>query len=606
MSLVTAMLVVKMHSKERAQGYQVMTHPPTGFFQEATISRGLAASQLRPLVAALMSSASRRSLLFLMVGIAAVVGATALGQVRLNAWNEPFYDAVAQKDIASFLTQLLTFAVIVSLLLLLNVSQGWLQQTIKLRLREWLTKDLLAHWLQQKREFRITRISDIGSNPDQRIHQDGQHLTDLSTDLGVGLLQSSVLLGCFVGVLWMLSAGIVLTVAGHSFAIPGYMVWAALLYAATGSWVSWRFGHPLVALTAKRYAQEAEFRAALVHTHEAAPCVALYSKERDEQRHLLSHLTGVLATTRQIIVASVRLSWVTAGYGWAALVVPILVASPGYFGGKLSFGELMMVVGAFQQVQQALRWFVDNVGTIADWRATLLRVTSFRDALTHLEGWEKGGNRIEFAEDPTGRLRFENLSINTPVGPARLVEGDVEVKPGEHVLVVGKPASGKTTLFLAIAGLSPWGTGRIFLPHASTMAFLSQRPYLPPGSVRDALGAPHGDIATDAEIVAALKRVGLGELSGSLDVIERWGEELTVVEQHRLAVARVLLTRPQFVISDDALDVLDDDVSQGILSIFQKELSGAAVLSFARRLSSSGFYTRVLHLIGPPERLDTA
>jgi putative ATP-binding cassette transporter len=605
--LVTATLIVKTHSsQERAQGYEAMTPTPTGFFQEATISRGRAANQLHSLVAALMSSANRRPILFLMVGISVVVGATAIGQVRLNAWNKPFYDAVAQKDVASFLIQLLTFAVIVSVLLLLNVSQGWLQQTIKLKLREWLTEDLLAHWLQQKREFRITRIGDLGSNPDQRIHQDGQHLTDLSTDLGIGLLQSSLLLAFFVGVLWVLSTGIVITVAGHSFTIPGYMVWAALLYATTGSWVSWRIGHPLVALTAKRYAQEAEFRAALVHTHEAAHCVALYSKERDEQRHLLSHMTDVLATTRQIIVASVRLSWVTVGYGWAALVVPIVVASPGYFGGKLSFGELMMVVGAFQQVQQALRWFVDNVGTLADWRATLLRVTSFRDALTLLDGWEKGGDRIEFAEDPTERLRFENLSINTPVGAARLAEGDVEVKPGEHVLVVGKPASGKTTLFLAIAGLSPWGTGRIFLPRASSMAFLSQRPYLPPGSIRDALGTPHRDLATDAEIVAALKRVGLGELSRSLDVIERWGEELTVVEQHRLVVARVLLTRPQFVISDDALDVLDDDVSHGILSIFEKELSGAAVLSFARHPSSSGFYTRVLHLIGPPERLDMA
>ena len=583
-----------------------MTHPPTGFIHEATNSRGLAAGQLHSLVAALLSSASRRSLLILMVGIAAVIAATALGQVRLNAWNKPFYDAVAQKDVRSFLIQLLTFAVIVSVLLMLNVSQGWLQQTIRLKLREWLTQDLIAQWLQQKREFRITRMGDIGSNPDQRIHQDGQHLTDLSTDLGVGLFQSSLLLGSFIGVLWMLSAGIVLTFAGHSLAIPGYMVWAALLYAVTGSWLSWRVGRPLVALNASRYAWEAEFRAALVRTHEAAHCVALYGKERDEQRHLLAHLTEVLATMRQIIFASVRLSWVTAGYGWAALVVPILVASPGYFGGKLSFGDLMMVVGAFQQVQQALRWFVDNAGTIADWRATLLRVTSFRDALTLLEGWEKRGDRIEFAEDPTGRLRFRNLSINTPAGPARLAEGDVEVKPGERVLVIGKPASGKTTLFLAIAGLSPWGTGRILLPRASDMAFLSQRPYIPPGSVRDALGAPPRDSATDAELVAALKRVGLGELSQSLDLIERWGEELTVIEQHRLAVARILLTRPQFVISDDALDILDDDVSDGILSIFRKELSGAAVLSFARRRSSTGFYTRVLHLIGPPERLDKA
>ena len=583
-----------------------MTHPPTRFIHEATNSRWRAVGQLHSLVAALQSSASRRSLLILMVGIAAVIAATALGQVRLNAWNKPFYDALAQKDVRSFLIQLLTFSVIVSVLLMLNVSQGWLQQTIKLKLREWLTQDLIAQWLQQKREFRITRIGDIGSNPDQRIHQDGQHLTDLSTDLGVGLFQSSLLLGSFIGVLWMLSAGIVLTFAGHSLAIPGYMVWAALLYAVAGSWLSWRVGRPLVALNASRYACEAEFRAALVRTHEAAHCVALYGKEWEEQRHLLVHLTEVLAAMRQIIVASVRLSWVTAGYGWAAVVVPILVASPGYFGGKLSFGDLMMVVGAFQQVQQALRWFVDNAGTIADWRATLLRVTSFRDALTLLEGWEKRGDRIEFAEDPNGRLRFRNLSINTPAGPARLAEGDVEVKPGERVLVIGKPASGKTTLFLAIAGLSPWGTGRIHLPRASDMAFLSQRPYIPPGSVRDALGAPPRDSATDAELVTALKRVGLGELSQSLDLIERWGEELTVIEQHRLAVARVLLTRPQFVISDDALDILDDDVSEGILSIFRKELSGTAVLSFARRRSSTGFYTRVLHLIGPPERLNNA
>ena len=583
-----------------------MTHPPTRFIHEATNSRWRAVGQLHSLVAALQSSASRRSLLILMVGIAAVIAATALGQVRLNAWNKPFYDALAQRDVRSFLFELLTFSVIVSVLLMLNVSQGWLQQTIKLKLREWLTQDLIAQWLQQKREFRITRIGDIGSNPDQRIHQDGQHLTDLSTDLGVGLFQSSLLLGSFIGVLWMLSAGIVLTFAGHTLAIPGYMVWAALLYAVAGSWLSWRVGRPLVALNAGRYACEAEFRAALVRTHEAAHCVALYGKEWEEQRHLLVHLIEVLAAMRQIISASVRLSWVTAGYGWAAVVVPILVASPGYFGGKLSFGDLMMVVGAFQQVQQALRWFVDNAGTIADWRATLLRVTSFRDALTLLEGWEKRGDRIEFAEDPDGRLRFRNLSINTPAGPARLAEGDVEVKPGERVLVIGKPASGKTTLFLAIAGLSPWGTGRIQLPRASDMAFLSQRPYIPPGSVRDALGAPPRDSATDAELVSALKRVGLGELSKSLDLIERWGEELTVIEQHRLAVARVLLTRPQFVISDDALDILDDDVSEGILSIFRKELSGTAVLSFARRRSSTGFYTRVLHLIGPPERLNKA
>jgi vitamin B12/bleomycin/antimicrobial peptide transport system ATP-binding/permease protein len=575
----------------------------TNFGQNASVTPlETTAHQLRSLIAAVWRGGNRRSLLLLTMGAMAVISATALGQIRLNAWNKPFYDAIARKDLDTFLSQLFIFALIVAVLLVLNVSQAWLHQMIRLKLREWLTHDLIAQWLQQKREFRITRVADIGANPDQRIHQDGQHLTDLSTDLGVGLFQSSILLASFIGVLWVLSGGVVLTIAGHGIIIPGYMVWAALLYAATGSWLSWRAGRPLMALNTSRYAREAVLRAALVRTHGRAHCVALYGKERDEQRYLFADLMAVLGVMRQIIGASVRLTWVTAGYGWIAIVVPILVASPGYFGGELSFGELMMVVGAFYQVQQALRWFVDNVGAIADWRATLLRVMSFRDALMALELLEERGERIELAEDPAGHLRFEGLSVMTPTGPAHLAEGDIEVKPGERVLVVGKPASGKTTLFLTIAGLSPWGTGRILLPRASSMAFLSQRPYVPPGTLREALGTPVAGHGTDAELVAALRRVGLGHLSHSLDQIERWGEELTIVEQHRLAVAHVLLTRPQWVISDEALDVLDDDASEGILSIFRQELVGTAVLSFARRQSSNHFYTRLLHLVGPPER----
>lgn len=568
----------------------------------SVVSRGGAVRQLRSLIAAIWTNGNRRSLLLLMAGMVAVVIATAFVQVQLNAWNRPFYDAIASKNVAAFLNQLFVFALIVSVLLALNVSQGWLNQMIRLRLRDWLTNDLIAQWLQQRREFRVTRIGDIGANPDQRIHQDGQHLTDLSTDLGVGLFQSSLLLVSFVGVLWVLSAGVVLTIAGRTLTIPGYMVWAALLYAATGSWLSWRVGRPLVTLNTNRYAREAAFRAALVRTHERAHCVALYGKERDEQRYLLANLTAALAVTRQIIGASTRLTWITSGYGWVAIVVPILVASPGYFGGGLSFGELMMVVGAFSQVQQSLRWFVDNVGAIADWRATLARVIGFRDALLALDRLEDRGNRIEFAEDPTGHLRLEALHVMTPAGPAYLAEGDVEVKPGEHVLIVGKPASGKTTLFLAIAGLSPWGTGRIFLPQTGGMAFLSQRPYVPPGSLREALGAPALGSDADPDLMTALRRVELGHLVQSLDRVARWDDELTVVEQHRLAVARILLTKPQWVISDDALEVLDDGSSEGILSIFQQELSGTAVLSFGRRRSLDHFYSRVVTLVGPSER----
>ena len=387
-----------------------------------------------------------------------MVLATAFGQIRLNAWNQPFYNAVSRKDVTEFLHQLVVFGMIVSVLLVLNVAQGWLQQMMKLKLREWLTRDLIGQWLQQRRAFRISRVGEVGTNPDQRIQQDSQHLTELCADLGIGLFQSSLLLVSFVSVLWVLSAGIAITINGHDYTIPGYMVWCALLYAATGSWISWLVGRPLVLLNASRYAQEAEFRSALVRTREHADGIAFYGDEGREKQRLLVDFDSVLLAMRRIVTAAVRLTWVTAGYGWLAIIVPIVAASPGYFGGKLSFGELMVVAGAFFQVQAALRWFVDNTGTIADWRATLRRVMTFRQALTDLDRLEPSGQRIELAPDPAGHLRFESLSVLTSAGPTRFAEGDTEIRPGERVLVVGKPGCGKTTVFLAVAGL--WSFGK--------------------------------------------------------------------------------------------------------------------------------------------------
>jgi putative ATP-binding cassette transporter len=555
--------------------------------------------QFQTLVKAFWNGEARNGILLLAAGIATVILGTAFGQVRLNAWNRPFYDAIARRDVPTFLQELLVFGLIVSALLILNVAQGWLHQTIRLRLRAWLTRDLIGNWLQNKRAFRITRIGDIGANPDQRIHQDGQHLTDLSTDLGIGLFQSSLLLLSFVGVLWGLSRDVVFPFNGHDYIVPGYMVWSALFYAAIGSWLSWRVGRRLVPLNANHYAREAELRAALVRTHEHAEGIGVYGYEREQARHLFAYFEAVLDIVRQVILANVRLTWVTAGYGWLALVVPIVVASPGYFTGKLSFGELMVVVGAFYQVQQALRWFVDNAGTIADWRATLFRVMSFRNALLGLERLEQDVHRVELAAHPAGRLRFEGMALTMPAGPARFAEGDVEVGPGERVLVVGTPGSGKTVLFLALAGVAPLGAGRILLPSPASTAFLSLRPYVPPGSLRDALALSIPGGENDAARIAALKRVGLDHLSEALDRVERWDRERSVGELYRLACARLILAKPQWVISDLALDLLDEDHSETILSIFDQELADTTVLSLAPHPSPSGFYSRLLHLVGP-------
>jgi len=243
-------------------------------------------TQAMIMVRAFMASPERTQLFLLGGALVAVIGATAFGQIKLNAWNRPFYDALARKDVAAFVDQLVVFALIASGLLALNVAQMWLNQRTKVKLREGLVRDLFNEWLQPRRAFRLASAGEIGLNPDQRVHEDARHLTELSTDLGIGLLQSSLLLGSFIGVLWILSDGVTFRMNGESFMIPGYLVWSALVYAGTASWVSWRVGRPLIALNAERYAREARLRFALVRVSEHIDGIALYGGEADEKQRL--------------------------------------------------------------------------------------------------------------------------------------------------------------------------------------------------------------------------------------------------------------------------------------------------------------------------------
>ncbi len=570
--------------------------PPTAIYEKRS-----AISESRTLLRALWRSPHRTRIIMFVVGIIAVLIANMFGQVKLNTWNGSFFDTLAQKNLSQLLHQLLIFLAIVSGLLAFVVGQTWMQQMLKVRLREWLTHHLLDEWLVAGRAYRLGLAGQIGVNPDQRIEEDTRKLTDLSAGLGVGLFQASLLLISFISILWTLSSHLVFKFGGYSFSIPGYMVWCAIIYAAIGSLLTWKVGTPLIGLNAELYAREAELRFALVRVNESAESIALSGGECDERRQLDNTVGRVITTMRDLSGALSKLTWITSGYGWVAIVVPIVVASPGYFSGGLTIGGLMMVVGAFNQVQSSLRWFVDQFPSIADWRATLQRVSAFKAAVDKVDAMDANSDTIKLVRHPEGNLAFERVSVLLADGRVVISDATVEIEPGERVLIVGESGAGKSTLFRALAGLWPWGSGIIRLPDPDSMMFMPQRPYLPLGTMRAAITYPDPPDAFDsAEVAAVVKRVGLAEFLPAIDMETRLDKNLSLGQQQLVAFARLLLHRPAWVFLDEATSALDEVSQRRAMSIFDHELNATTVVSIGHRPGLEHFHNRVLTLVRTP------
>ena len=558
--------------------------------------------QLIGMTAALWASHQRGKVIALLLALAAVVGASALTQILLNAWNQPFYDALSRKDVSAFVAQLGVFAKLACVLLVLNVAQAWLNLKSKLILRKGLVEDLATEWLAPLRAVRLSQIGEIGENPDQRIHEDARHLTELSTDLGIGLLQSSLLLLSFVGVLWVVSDNMVVSIAGRAFVVPGYMVWCALIYSAVASLASWGVGRPLIHLNSERYAREAQFRFALVRVNEEIEGVSLDGGEADEKERLDWIFSGVVHVFDQIVLATTWLTSVTAGFGWLAIVAPILIAAPSYFYGGMTFGKLMMVVGAFNQVQQALGWFANNFSSIADWRATLLRVASFRTMLTTIEKVGEGQSEIEMDGRHEESIVIDDLWIATPEGRLTLSESHVEIKPGDRLLVTGD-RNAERALFQAIAGLWPWGGGRVARPHRQSMVFIATPGYVPPGTLREALAYPHPPPPNfdEAQIRDAFAVVGLDHLMPLLDENERWDRRLSDNDKQCLAVVRILLQKPRWVVINRALAALDPDVARRVAAAFERDMAEVGVIYIGPLPNGHGHFPRVVNLLLDPQ-----
>jgi putative ATP-binding cassette transporter len=557
--------------------------------------------QLGTMVRALWAAPVRNTLFWLSGALFLVIAVTAYGQIRLNNWNQPFYDALSRRDFEQFLLQLGVFGVIAGALLALNVAQRWLSETLKLRLRQGLGRDLIQNWMQPGRAFRLANAGAMGVNPDQRMHEDARHLTELSADLGVGLLQSSILLVTFVSVLWSLSTDFVFHLGNRHFAVPGYMVWAAILYSGSASLLSYWVGRSLIDRNAQRYAREADMRFSLVRVNEHIDAIALAAGEADEERRIEVDLAAVLAATGRLVTGLTNLTWITAGYGWFTLVAPILVAAPLYFAGNISFGGLMMASGAFIQVQSSLRWFVDNFSTIADWRATLLRVASFRRAVIDIDVLHDIESRIAVVSGDPGQISIDDLEIASPAGATMLEEKKVEIKAGERVLIVGESGTGKTLLFRALAGLWPWGAGRITRPRGEEILYMPRTPYLPPGTLREVLAYPSATETFEAAAyVNALVRLKLDRLEPLMDVSRRWDHELSEDEQQTLAFARVVLHAPPWVLIDEVLDSLDENARRCVLDLFAKDLPHTGVIHIGRADAHDHLFSRVLHLVKDP------
>ena len=541
-------------------------------------------------------------------GLLAVVVALNLSlvgmTVLLTFWQRAFYNALEAKDWDAFVALLFTwhrtegegllpsFAIVAVLYILIAVYQLYLRQALQIRWRRWLTEVYLGQWLEGRAYYRMALTDPVTDNPDQRIAEDARMFVDDTLSLGLGLMNSVVTLASFVVVLWSLSGP--LDVLGVE--IPGYMVWVALVYALAGTWLAHLIGRPLIALNFTQQKVEADFRYALVRFRENVEGVALHGGEADEKRGLTARFRALMENWWSIMTATKRLTFFTAGYTQVAVVFPIVVAAPAYFAGRIPLGGLIQTSSAFGQVQGALSWFVDNYARLTEWRATVERLTGFTRAVALARG--AGTGPVAAKGDAPG-LALHGVTLALPDGRVLLERAEARVEPGEAVVVTGASGSGKSTLFRAIAGIWPFGEGRVELPATGRALFLPQRPYIPLGSLKRAVCYPEDEGAfPDAAVVGALEAAELPHLVARLHEAEPWDRRLSGGEQQRLALARALLLKPDWLFLDEATASLDPEAEQRLYARLKESLPGTAIISIAHRPAVAAFHDRALRVEG--------
>ena len=527
-------------------------------------------------------------------------------QVILNQWYNRFYNTLQDHDWNAFVSAILFFCVIAAIYTVLAVYQLYLNQWLQIRWRRWMTQTYLRQWLHSANHYRMQLLGDTADNPDQRIADDLQMFVQNTLSIGIGLLSSIVSLCSFVVILWTLSAEAPLHLFGASFTIPGYLVWAALIYAVIGTALTHLIGWPLIPLNFQQQRFEADFRFNLVRTRENSEQIAALHGEAAERERLSDRFGLIIANWIAIMNRQKKLMFFTQSYSQASVIFPYLMVSPVYFSGAMQLGGLMQTASAFNSVQTALSYFITAYQLIAQYQAVVQRLSGFEDAIA-------AGRAAALTPPGAGApaIGIDQLHVRLPNGEPLVNADHIEFSPGERVLVTGPSGAGKSTLFRALTGIWPFGSGRVSVPEDAKIMLLPQRPYFPVAPLAAAVSYPaRAGTFDDARIAEAIAAVGLPEWASRLGEEAHWnrmlsqGEQqllafarLLLNQQQRLAVARALLQEPDYLFLDEATASLDEAAEAMLYRLLQERLKGTAIISIGHRSTLRAFHRRRVELV---------
>lgn len=544
-------------------------------------------------------SEDRRAGLVLLGAVVGIELSIVAVNVLINQWNARFFNALQDRNWDQFITELSIFCMLAAIFIVLAVYQLYLNQWLQIRWRTWMTRVYLDRWLASSTHYRMQLFGDAADNPDQRIADDINQFIEKSLTIVVRLLGAIVTLLSFFAILWSLSESAPLTIFGSPVAIPGYLVWTALIYSVLGTLLAHWIGWPLAAINFRQQRFEADFRFNLIRVRENAEQIALLRGEDSEKSRLDERFAKVVKNFMELMSRQKKVIFVQQGHSQIATILPYVIVSPAYFSGAVPLGTLTQTASAFGSVQESLSFFVTFYRSIAEWAAVVDRLTGFNRALDEAQAMAAASN-ITVASDQNARsVRIEDLSVHRPDGTPLLTPAASEFRPREHVLVSGPSGAGKSTLFRALAGLWPFGSGRVVIPTGARIMVLPQRPYFPETTLANALSYPASGAFDDATLTEALRAVGLSRLTGQLHEEAHWNRTLSLGEQQRLGVARALLQAPDYLFLDEATASLDEPSEAKLYGLLHERLKATTIISIGHRSTLTGLHGR--HVSFEPE-----